>query len=140
MKRQALAAGALVWMGLIFYASSLPSSSTGPDTPLWTLFLKALHFGGYGILALLFLGFFRESRNRASPLQNFFASLLLAAVYAVSDECHQAFSPGRHPSLRDVIIDTMGAGAFLAAFFLLQIKRTRGKPITQQAGREERGP
>lgn len=136
MKRQALAAAALVWMALIFYASSLPSSSTGPDTPLWNLFLKTLHFGGYGVLALLFLGFFRQSRNQANTLQNYFVSLLLAAVYAVTDEWHQAFSPGRHPSLRDVLIDTIGAGAFLAAFFFMEIKRGKGKPITQAVRRE----
>jgi VanZ family protein len=37
----------------------------------------------------------------------------------MTDEYHQSFSPGRTPSVRDVIIDTCGALTFLTiAYFL----------------------
>lgn len=123
MMRTVFAAAAAVWMGLIFFASSLPSSSTGPDTALWTLFLKTLHFMIYGVLSLLYLGVLTAGRQ-AGP-GAFLASLLLTVLYAVSDEYHQAFSPGRHPSARDVLIDTAGALVFLGTAFLLTRRKGR---------------
>ena len=38
-------------------------------------------------------------------------SVLLGAVFAVSDEFHQFFSEGRGPSVQDVLLDTCGAAA-----------------------------
>lgn len=110
---------AVVWMGLIFLASSLPGSATGPDVPLWNLFLKVLHFMNFGVLALVFLALLLPWRgSSATALPSYAASFLLAVLYAVSDECHQTFSPGRHASVKDVIIDAAGAGVFLAACYL----------------------
>ena len=34
----------------------------------------------------------------------------LALMYAASDEFHQSFVPNRHPSLADLLVDTMGIG------------------------------
>lgn len=36
-------------------------------------------------------------------------SVLISFLYAVSDEYHQSFVPGRGPAFRDVLIDTIGA-------------------------------
>ncbi|MGD0812198.1 MAG: VanZ family protein [Verrucomicrobiota bacterium] len=41
-------------------------------------------------------------------------SILLAALYAATDETHQIFVPGRQPSVLDVLLDTCGAGIGLA--------------------------
>jgi VanZ family protein len=38
-----------------------------------------------------------------------FAAIALAAGYAALDEIHQAFTPTRHPSVRDVMLDVCGA-------------------------------
>ena len=50
-------------------------------------------------------------------------SFLTAALYAVSDEAHQYFVPGRACQLRDVFVDSVGAAAGVlfctAIFFLL---------------------
>lgn len=35
--------------------------------------------------------------------------LLLCCVYAITDEWHQFFVPGRGPQVRDVVIDTLGS-------------------------------
>lgn len=53
-------------------------------------------------------------------------AVVLTAVYAVSDEFHQTFVPGRSGELKDVLIDTSGAvlGAFLF-FFATATKRSR---------------
>jgi VanZ family protein len=40
--------------------------------------------------------------------------LLLAALNGATDETHQIFVPGREASVRDVLLDTCGAGLGLA--------------------------
>ncbi len=128
MKRIAFAIVVLIWMGVIFYASSLPGTATGPNTPLWTFFLKTLHFVNFGVLALLFLALLKGKRRLADiGLTVFLISLLFTIVYAMSDEYHQKFSPGRHPAVKDVVIDMLGASSFLAASFVLRKKPERKK-------------
>lgn len=58
------------------------------------------------------------------------AEALFCLLYAVSDEIHQHFVPGRSAELTDVVIDTAGAVVGIAAFvivcrFCLFIKRRR---------------
>lgn len=50
-------------------------------------------------------------------------SLLLSMVYAISDEVHQLFVPGRSGQIRDVMIDTLGAfiGIVILSLFLILI-------------------
>ncbi len=113
-------------MALIFVASSLPASATGPDTPEWTLFLKMLHFVNFGILGLLILAAVKGGRSLSEAGRNhYLLSLLFTVLYAVSDEYHQKFSPGRHPSVRDVVIDSLGASVFLSLCLLTAKKRSR---------------
>lgn len=76
---------------------------------------------GYGLLALSYLYAF----NRRSP-KIFYVAWLLAILYAFTDEYHQSFVGGRHPSFWDVMIfDNLGAG--LALYFILW--RDRKKSI-----------
>ena len=49
----------------------------------------------------------------------FLISLLVGLIYAVSDEIHQSFIPGRTASIRDVCIDT--SGVFLGIIIVLII-------------------
>ncbi len=42
----------------------------------------------------------------------------VAAAYAVTDEIHQAFVPGRQAQVGDVLIDTAGAALGIAALWL----------------------
>ena len=55
--------------------------------------------------------------------------MLLCALYAASDELHQAFIPGRSPQLADVLIDCGGAlaGILLAALAVLLHRHCRKK-------------
>lgn len=99
--RRWLPAGA--WMGLIFWLSS-QQHLPGPPDPLWRfVFMKTAHFGAYGTLALLYL--YALGSDIAQRRWAFVFTLL----YAVSDEWHQAFTPGRTPAARDVGIDMAGA-------------------------------
>ena len=38
---------------------------------------------------------------------------MIAILYAITDEIHQSFVPGRTALLSDVVIDSIGAGAGL---------------------------
>lgn len=63
----------------------------------------------------------RTSARAASPPgQGVWLRALLAvgvaAAFAVSDELHQAFVPGRFPSVRDVLIDVSGSAAAVGAW------------------------
>ena len=53
-------------------------------------------------------------------------ALLVAAVYAATDEFHQSFVPGRTASVYDVLIDTSGACA--AAYSSMVLPWARGLP------------
>ena len=96
----------VLWAGLIFALSSIPSLSTGLGT--WDLVLrKAAHVGEYAVLgALLWRAL------RSGPL-----ALLAGSAYAVTDEVHQVFVSGRQGSALDWVIDTIGiaAGVFVCA-------------------------
>ena len=62
---------------------------------------KAAHFTEYGILFWLLV--------RGPMAQRPYLALMLCVVYALTDEGHQAFVPGRTASLYDVALDSTGA-------------------------------
>ena len=88
----------LVWAGVIFAFSSIPSLNSGLGT--WDYVLrKGAHMTEYAILAGLLL---RATGSYAWAFG-------LAVAYAASDEVHQLFVRGRHGSPVDVAIDAVGA-------------------------------
>ncbi len=98
---------AFVMMALIFLASG----TSGPDIPnfgAWDLIVKkGGHMIGYALLAAAYL---HGLTFNGKPARNtIIGSIIMAAIYAATDEFHQSFTPGRHPSLLDVSIDTIGA-------------------------------
>ncbi len=98
-------------MGLIFVVSAQPTLPSAPGR--WDLPLKkTMHAVAYGILTWLYLRAFRGHWRDDARVR--LASVVLALVYAVSDEYHQTFVPGRSGSWVDVVIDGVGiAGATL---------------------------
>ena len=102
----------LLWMGLIFLLSSR-STLPGPDNPLWDILLKkAGHFVVYGVLAWLYA----RALHRDAPLltaKSLWAAWGMAVLYAITDEVHQGFVPGRHPRFTDWLIDAGGAATTL---------------------------
>lgn len=97
---------AIVWMLFIFYLSSIPTSGIGPSGFWRFVFFKSLHLIEYAVLFLLF---------RLAGVSNKH-SLLFSYIYAISDELHQYFVPGRSGMIRDTFFDF--TGAFLAYIFL----------------------
>ncbi|OUL07904.1 hypothetical protein B0533_11730 [Sedimentibacter sp. SX930] len=73
------------------------------------LMRKSAHFIAYLILGFLVSHAMKNEVSPASPWKRRGISLLLCVGYAISDEFHQQFVPGRGPLLKDVLIDTSGA-------------------------------
>jgi VanZ family protein len=99
---------ALAVMLIIFYFSSQPSTDLPSFGWFDTLVKKGGHFTVYAVLAFsLWYAFEWKIDVR-------WLVWLLAFMYAASDEFHQSFVPGRHPSVWDVVIfDSFGALASL---------------------------
>ncbi len=81
------------------------------------------HFTEYAALALAWHWALRN--RRLSGRSTLLLAWLLTAAYALSDEFHQRFVPGRHSDWRDVATDMAGAAFALAILALIQRRRKR---------------
>lgn len=103
----------LGWMGLIFWLSSRPDIPSLAVGRLDQLVKSGGHAALYAVLALLLDRAWRLERWSSCARRP--AVMFLVLLYAVSDEWHQSFVPGRFPSLYDVFFDLLGA--FCALWF-----------------------
>jgi len=90
---------ALLWMAFIFYLSSGQTDSITGTTTQRFIILKTFHLIEYAILFICFK-ITGLSSNK---------SLLYSYIYALSDELHQSFVPGRSALFRDTLIDLLGS-------------------------------
>jgi VanZ family protein len=113
-RRFALWGPVVIWAAVIFGLSSIPVLSTGLGT--WDEILrKGAHVAEYAVLGALLLRAFR----RELP------ALALGLLYAASDELHQHFVRGRHPSPFDLAFDACGLALGLLLFLFVQSERAR---------------
>ena len=90
----------VAWAALIFAFSSVPDLGTGLGG--WDLLLRKIaHAAEYAVLGALLA--------RALPRPGL--AVAFGVLYALSDEAHQAFVPGRLGSPIDVAIDAVGVVA-----------------------------
>lgn len=98
---------------LLMVAIYALSSRSSDELPRFgvvdALIKKSGHILGYGLLALSYWRGFGWDRSRSMHAWG------LALAYAVTDELHQAFVPGRHASAVDVLVFD-GLGAALTLF------------------------
>jgi VanZ family protein len=93
-------------MGVIFWLSAIPSLHS-PFEPLYDVLLrKGAHMGEYALLVWLLARALQLSSVQHRTALGM--AVLLCLVYAVTDEWHQTFVPGREGTLRDVVIDGVG--------------------------------
>ncbi len=78
---------------------------------------KLAHFSEYALLGACVFIFFATFRKRRWMTILF--TLTVCVPYAVFDEWHQAFVPGRGPGIKDVLIDS--AGSLCGAVFVLLV-------------------
>lgn len=98
----------LLWMGLIFYMSAQPDLPHHPDDIVDLILKKMGHMAEYGILAGLVWWAWPKG-GEADSRRIFLFTLIISGLYAISDEFHQFFVPGRDGRLLDVAFDLVGA-------------------------------
>lgn len=101
----------ILWAGVIFYFSSLPNlKSELPN--IWDLiFRKLAHMTEYFVLTYFLIKALLG--HRINKKQALIAAVLLAIIYAISDEYHQTFIKGRSGVAGDVLIDSVGVAAMV---------------------------
>ncbi len=127
----------LLWMLLIFRLSSqVATESNDLSLGIAGLFHKLLsgfisinesavnHIvrKGAHFTAYMFLGFLTSnalSTGGVTRWKKVIISLLICVLYAVSDEIHQLYVPGRSGQPSDVLIDSLGAGTGIGIYILV---------------------
>lgn len=133
----------VIWMALIFFLSHQPGQesselSAGITDIIGSLFevvfqgkldasnlsfyiRKSAHFLAYFVLSLLVIHSLRKSGLKG--YRGFGLALIICVLYAITDEIHQLFIPGRSGDLRDVLIDSAGATVGIGLYLLLSRNR-----------------
>ena len=75
---------------------------------------KCAHMSEYALLCILWVLYMKEARFSKA----YMLAYGLTVIYAVSDEMHQLFVPGRSAQLSDVCIDACGAAIGLMLIYL----------------------
>jgi glycosyltransferase involved in cell wall biosynthesis/VanZ family protein len=99
----------LALMAFIFRLSSSPTLPSLPGTWLDAVLKKMSHVLIFFLLFVLALRALRHSQPLGKALPG---ALLWVALYAISDEVHQKFVPGRHANWYDVAFDLSGGVLF----------------------------
>ena len=140
-------------MAFIFFQSSLTADLSGAESGFIVNLIvrllgnvpgnisfvirKLAHFSEYLLLGvslslsardILSITVYRE-RGSLSLMHNqtIKISLLIGSLYAVSDELHQMFVPGRSCEIRDMIIDSCGVFDGPLIWRLIMIKNSNGR-------------
>ena len=89
---------------------------------------KVAHFLIYTLLGLLLMGIM--SKTRLKDKWRILITIFLGLLYAISDEIHQIYSPGRTPKIADVYIDLLGI--FLGILLVILIRKIYNNCITKR--------
>ncbi|HLS36244.1 MAG TPA: VanZ family protein [Bacillota bacterium] len=128
---------ALFWMGVIFYLSHQPGEASSELSsgivkfvvevlsfaiPKGLIEIKTLHlfvrkfahFFAYFLLGVFILH--AVLIDRSMTFRTALFVYLFTILYAISDEVHQLFIPGRSGEVRDVIIDSFGSATGISLY------------------------
>ena len=127
----------LAWMGLIFSFSAQPAEDSSQVSGQvvsfleWVLRLdlsayhgvirKLAHVGAYFVLGAFLTDMFSAYTKRRTIIIR--GAFIVALLYAITDEVHQTFIPGRSGEVRDVLIDMIGATIGIGLMFYLKLKQ-----------------
>ena len=114
------------YMGAIYLLSSLPGSATGPNTPAWRLAGNGFHIPLYAGLGCCFAVTMAQWPWPSRAI----GTLAIGLAYAIFDEWHQGFVPGRSSSLADILLDLAGLALALGVLWGL----SRGRPAPTGEG------
>lgn len=124
MRRSAVRAIApLTLMALIFYFSA--QEDIPGDPAEWEHVVG--HFSEYALLAALWIWALAPRLGRGAIV----AAAAISLVYAVSDELHQSYVPGRAADPLDVLADACGIA--FAVVLALAVSRARSRRTARRA-------
>lgn len=128
----------VIWMAFIFIMSSFNSTESSSQSnfivniivdifninniELLSLIIRKLaHFTEYFILGLLTYNMI-NSYNKKS-----YIAIFICILYAISDEIHQSFVPGRSCQILDMTIDSLGGvtGIYLLQYINKYLKKIK---------------
>ncbi len=112
---------------LIFVLSAQPDLHLADEPLLDFILHKAGHLAVYAILAALIA--WAVDLPGAARSRRWTLAVVACLIYAATDELHQGFVPGRHPTPVDVAIDLFGALLGLAAYAWLTRNRPSRTPV-----------
>jgi VanZ family protein len=118
----------VLYMGMIFYLSSMSAiPQPGPLDKIPEVD-KLEHASEYLGLGLLLVLSFQRTPSRTVRYNSWPLALLVAVLYAFSDEAHQMFVSGRTSDLLDILADTAGVSvACLLGTWLYETRASRLK-------------
>jgi VanZ family protein len=121
------------WAPVVIYMAAIFFVSAQPDPPVPDgVSDKRLHAVAYSGLALLV---YRAVASRAVTHVAILSALAIAAAYAVGDEVHQMFVPGRTADIYDVAADVAGASvALLGCWAWSIIRNPKAQLPTSRSG------
>jgi VanZ family protein len=106
---------------IIFYVSSL-SFEYGTPGPDWKIKPILYHFTIFALLSFFLVISIIKGQPKNKKL--ILLALIIAVIYAISDEVHQLFVPGRYCAISDILTDS--AGIFFAGlFYVLRLTKIR---------------
>ncbi|HET8945709.1 MAG TPA: VanZ family protein [Candidatus Polarisedimenticolia bacterium] len=117
---------AILYLVVIYYVSAQPQ--VGWATPYPD---KLLHVSEYLVLAVLLARALNNGIRRPVPMARLLLTWGLCAGYAVTDEIHQVFVPGRSPDVRDALADACGAALGLLMLQAAQRAWLRRRPASE---------
>jgi len=116
LHRHIRAIALVTWMIIIFIGSSIPGEDMPPNMPPD----YTLHFIEYAIFGGLAYWWAFGDVFKGIKIPSMLVASILCSTYAITDEVHQFFVPGRVMDPMDWFADTLGAlfGAFCVMLFL----------------------
>lgn len=128
-----------LWMFLIFLMSSFDATESANQSNfivniitnifkienievLSFIIRKLAHYTEYLILGFLTINML----NKNDISKKYLISILICLIYAISDEIHQLFTPGRACQIKDILIDSIGS---ITGIYLYKLISKRKKSI-----------
>ncbi len=124
--RRAYGGFAVLYMGMIFGFSSfpipMPGAAVTDGEPNWlghvlVVLFNVMHVPLFGGFAFLVHRAFAEWRDGTPVVRrgSILPTVAIVIAYSLADEAHQAWTPGRVPSISDIVLN--GIGTWLALTF-----------------------
>jgi VanZ family protein len=112
----------IMWMILIFFFSAQSVLIDIQNETDEKIFYKTAHMLVYAVLAWLWWRVLAPRRQLTWPV--LWAAVALTLLFAISDEIHQLFVPGRNGRLADIFFDMGGALAMILLIRRIKWLRT----------------